>query len=228
MEKVFLMITFTLLSVFLQGQGDSLHVAARNGLLVRTSPKKGSAIIGKLKYNELVKIIEVDNFDTIDYRVAPWFKVAKDTILGYVFGGYLNKYPLPENEISSLRSYLHEIVELYDVEFENVYQNDGKKFDVRNVVIQGSKNHLLINEFGYEWGVFELNLYDWGLHEVINIIELTVWFEENVEYRIFEKSIDINNLDRFRWINGFDDPEGVMVLEKRYPKGIRIIKSSSL
>jgi hypothetical protein len=215
-------------TVSLRGQSNRLYVAARNGLLVRSTPNDSGKIVGQLEFNEEIEITGLSNIDTINYRIATWCRLLYEGKVGYVFGGYLNKYPLPEEEFSSLRVYMSSLLKLNEAEFDYEYKNGGEKFDERNVYVEGSDKHLFINEFGFEWGVMELNLYDWEVYEVINLIELSKWDNENIEYQIFENSIKSNNLDKFEWINSFDDPEGIMVLEKRFPSGVRIIESSSL
>ena len=69
----------------------------------------------------------------------------------------------------------------------------------------------------------ELNLYEWNLNEIINLIALSSWNGKNVEFDLLKESVNPSNLYRFEWLNGFDDPEQKMVLEKRYPRGVRFI-----
>jgi hypothetical protein len=213
-----------------QCQKVEKYVASKNGLTIRKEPFISSRSVGVLKYNDLVEIIDTRNLDTIENRVANWMRIRfNKEDEGFVFGGYLNKKPLPDFEYSSLRIYMNYLIESYDVEYEIERQgNESLKFQNRNIRIQGSVNHLLIHEYGYEWKNIELNLFDWELHEIINLIELATWFDENIEYEVFKQSITGDNFEKFKWINAFDDPEGTMVLEKRYPSGVRIIESSSL
>jgi hypothetical protein len=222
---------FLFVSIVIHAQNLTKYVAAKSGLIIRDKPSADGEIIDVLDFNEKVGIESNLHLDTIQYRVANWHRIRVDSsnVSGYVFGGYLNRKPLPDFEYSSLRIFMNHLIESYEVEYEIKREGEESlKFQNRSIRIQGSVNHLLVHDYGYEWKNVELNLFDWSLYEIINIIEIATWFDEKKEYEIFEESIKDNNLEEFMWINAFDDPEGVMVLESRYPIGVRIIESSSL
>jgi len=228
--KSFKIVVLSLISVACYGQENIKYVSAKNGLNLRDSPDLTGNIIGSVQFNEKLYVKDELQLDTIEFRVAHWVRVITDSanVSGYVFGGYLNHEKLPEKEFSSLRILLWEMIEDLEIEYEvEQLENTNAKFD-KNLNIQGSRKHLLIHKYGHEWGIIELNLYEWELYEVINLIELATWFGEDKEYQEFVKSVNPARLDEFKWINAFDDPEGEMILENRHPKGVRILESSSL
>ncbi len=80
--------------------GDTLKVFAKIGLNLRMKDNPYSKKITKLDFGQEVIIAEKNSkSDTIDSRPGSWVKIkTAENQIGYVFDGYLSKFPIPSNE----------------------------------------------------------------------------------------------------------------------------------
>lgn len=213
---------------FCQKYGDTLFVALKKGITLYDKPAETGKPIHEIQFNDQLIVIDREKLDTIELRVANWLEVKTiNGVTGWAFGGYLNKQSLPIPTYYSLRWFLPKMSELNTVNFKTEYIKKGESEmeDIRTY-ISGNDSSLTISKSIWENGISEIQLFDWELYEMLNIIALSEWEGENVEFNLLKESASTLNLDRFQWVVNFDDPEATMVLEKRYPKGIRIIINS--
>lgn len=177
-------------------------------------------------------VIDKAQLDTIDLRVANWISVETlDKKTGWIFSGYSNHHPLPTKQFSSLRIFIRDLVSSLPESYHTEYYDKGEsELEFLRFVSSGSKVFHQVRIEGWEYGHTEIELYDWDLHEILNIIALSLWDigprnqvnYENVEFAQFRDSTINGEYDKFQWLNEYDDPAENMVLEARYPTGIRI------
>ena len=232
MRSIILPLALLLLTFgILVGQENVQYVAARSGLVIRDVPGTEGEKLGSLAFNTLVRILNDGPVDTIAYRIAPWYLVKADStgIEGYVFGGYLNRQRIREESYYSMINYMFESVETAQLDFDSKNRTGaarGSKLS-RTIRVCGNSEFLLIEETLWEWSKSEIFLYNWELHEVINIVEAAEFYYNRKEYDVFEEFANPTNLNRFSWSIG-EVNIGVTQIEKRYPSGVRILFESSL
>ena len=221
------LITFSTVSLS-QEYGDTLFVAIKKGVTLHTKPFETSSRINQVQFNNQLVVLEKDKLDTIELRVANWLEVKTlNGKTGWAFGGYLNKQSLPSASFYSLRYFMPKLHELITIKFETEYLKKGEsEMDDIRTHIAGNDNSLTITKSIWENGTTEIQLYNWELHEILNIVALSEWEGQNVEFELLKESASPLSFDRFQWIINFDDPEATMVIEKRYPRGTRIIIDS--
>lgn len=80
-------------------KGDILNVLALSGLNLREEPSVGSKSIVKVNCGESVEVLELPSVKfTFEKINGYWLKVKYREKEGYIFDGYLSKYPAPENK----------------------------------------------------------------------------------------------------------------------------------
>jgi hypothetical protein len=214
-------------------QHDIKYVASRNGLVIRDEPSMAGQRIGGLSFNEAVVVKGVYRLDTINYRVAHWVLIEgrENDQRGYVFGGYLNRERIKEDFYYSLQSYLR----ILEKDLEVVFSMSDSTLvttdvtDWHRIHVRKGDDFMHIDESYYEWGSEEWVLYNWQLHEVINIIECAQDYDPMYnEYDLLQRSVLPSDLERFEWRNGYEGIDLLVILEKRYPNGIRIFLEGSL
>lgn len=156
-----------------QNSIDSLWVAAENGLTIRAKPDLRSERLGSLKFNTLVGLVKYDIVDTIDNRIAHWYRLP-DQPGGFVFGGYLNKYPLPDSTYGLLNDYIPIFVKQFG-EFTRRYYSDlpnypGKYYETTEVL--QNKSVLIISRSGYEYSQVEYYIEGVDINEFRNLFNL--------------------------------------------------------
>lgn len=105
---------FNLNILFSQSESNELYVWAKSGLTVRNKPFINGEKTGIVKYGERIKIVEktsflysdevlesyqvngewTSNFNLIGY----WVKIIFEDQEGFIFDGYLSKFPAPKYE----------------------------------------------------------------------------------------------------------------------------------
>jgi uncharacterized protein YgiM (DUF1202 family) len=225
MMKLLIVITLLLSSHNSKGQsiGDTLFVAAKSSLNLRKQPGINSRIVMSLESNYPVQVAEVHQLDTIDHRISNWVKVeTADNDSGFVFGGYLNRRPLPDEKFSSITHLLNFIIDYHSLIVISKFSAipHGHKETYRSVIYQG-KGIYIISAQGYEWGVSDIFLDNYNLNEALNLINGFEWEGVNPEYEELVKSAT-RNLKRFQYIIGHDDPEREVTLEEGLNNRLRI------
>lgn len=207
-----------------QTWGDTLFVGLKSGIELFHSPNEYARSNYHLSFNEKVIVRDLGQLDTINYRIANWIYVeTPESKSGWIFSGFANHKPLPTEEFSSLRSIANHLSEgAPSYTFRDTIKS-ANEMDIKYIYGGGNENYFLISESVWENGRTEIDLYRWELHEIINLIGLATWNEKNVEYDELIRTANPNNLNHFEWVNGFDDPEERMMIEKRYPQGVRIV-----
>ena len=226
MRKLLTVIFFisVIIEAISQSWGDTVYIGLRGGLNLLEEPFENSYIIDSLHFNDKVVIRDQAQLDTINLRVANWINVVTlNNKSGWVFGGYVNHEVLPTKEYSSLRAIANDLLSGQpNFLFKDTVASSEEQ-NIKTIYGEGNEFYFLIIESVWENGISELNLYEWNLNEIINLIALSSWNGKNVEFDLLKESVHPSNLYRFEWLNGFDDPEQKMVLEKRYPRGVRFI-----
>ena len=210
--------------VISQNWGDTVFIALRGGLNLLGAPIENSDIFDTLHFNDIVVIRDQAQLDTINLRIANWINVETlNNKSGWIFGGYVNHAILPTKEFSSLRAIAYTLLSgRPNFSFKDTVDSSEEQ-NITTIFGKGNEHYFLMTETVWENNRSELNLYDWNLNEIINLIALSSWNGRNVEFELLKDCINPKNLYRFEWMNGFDDPEEKMVLEKRYPRGVRLI-----
>ena len=226
MRKLLTVIFFisVIIEAISQSWGDTVYIGLRGGLNLLEEPFENSYIIDSLHFNDKVVIRDQAQLDTINLRVANWINVVTlNNKSVWVFGGYVNHEVLPTKEYSSLRAIANDLLSGQpNFLFKDTVASSEEQ-NIKTIYGEGNEFYFLIIESVWENGISELNLYEWNLNEIINLIALSSWNGKNVEFDLLKESVNPSNLYRFEWLNGFDDPEQKMVLEKRYPRGVRFI-----
>jgi hypothetical protein len=164
---------------------DTLNVLAMNGLNIRLANNGSSGIIGQVKYGGSVIIQDVFDFaykDTIDNRAGNWIKIKYKGIIGFIFDGYLSKFPVPklskdrENTYERLHDYINSnfqrIKEPITI-IEPWFDLDGKDGESFEVSIW--TNNLKMKETGgYEWFEYKLYFEKTRFAEIISLFEIFI------------------------------------------------------
>jgi hypothetical protein len=234
MRLFFVSISFLLVinTSISQTWGDTLYVGLKSGIDLFRSPNESAQVYYHLGFNEKMVERDLAQLDTIDLRIANWIYVETvDNKAGWIFSGYTNHHPLPTKQFSSFRIFIRDWVSSLPESYHTEYYDKGEtEMEFLRIVTSGSKVFHQVDIGGWEYGHTEIELYDWDLHEILNIIALSLWDTgprnqvnyENVEFAMLRDSAKNGEYDKFQWLNGFDDPAEFMVLEARHPKGIRI------
>lgn len=206
-----------------QSIDDTLFVAAKSSVNMREHPDKNSKVLSTLNKNVAVKVCGIYQLDTIDYRIANWIKVqTEDDEIGFIYGGYLNRKPIPQKKFSSITQLLNFIVD-YD-ELNTVYEFNSIPYghkEVYNFRIYQNEEFTIVASFGYEWDQTDIYLENYSLNEILNLINNFEWKDGNPEYEQLLKSVN-SNLKRFQYVIGHDDPEREIILEEGRDKKLRI------
>ena len=234
MQLFFVSISFLLAinTSISQRWGDTLYVGLKSGIDLFRSANDSAQVYYHLSFNEKMVARDKAQLDTIDLRIANWIYVETlDNKAGWTFCGYTNHYPLPSEQFSSLRIFIRDLVSSFPKSYHTEYYENGQtEMDFIRTVTSGSNEFHRVDISGWEWGHEEIELYNWEMHEVLNVVALSLWNTapgyqvnyENVEFAMLRDSAKNGAYDKFQWLNGFDDPAEFMVLEARYPMGIRI------
>ncbi len=104
---IFLLLIITFPFLFSKGSpklfykiNDYLYVWAKNGLFLREKPSINSKILSKVLFSTQIKIDSIDKIDKIDGMKGYWISTKISNIIGYLFDGYLLKYPNTNKFIS--------------------------------------------------------------------------------------------------------------------------------
>jgi hypothetical protein len=208
-----------------QEYGDTLYVAAKNGLIIRDSPTSDASVIGALEYGECVVYNGTGVYDTIDIRIAEWVKVYfPNNKYGFVYGGYLNSIDPPKDSYVSIRNYM----EVFSSKFPSIIREEyledkpGDKYDrITNINI--GNNHAFKFWCEYEYCHYEYIFEKVSINEILNLIELAEFEGLNLEYNLLKAS-RTNDLSIFIYTHALNDPpEDIFVIQKIYPAGVRVV-----
>lgn len=183
--------------------GDTLYVAAKNGLNLRSQPNSNSTIIEKINLNETVIVDSVLMVDTISNRIGNWVQVFRKKTSGYLFDGYLNKFEIKTGKYlfgNYIKNYL---VESYKMSKSIIIYrpcNGGKS--CKRVQLFSSENCILKTEYGWEWWDMEIILKNWNINEVLNILENSDCYMDVCDY---EKAIINRKENEIQWETQTDD-----------------------
>lgn len=204
--------------------GDTIFVGLKSGIDIFHSPDEYAKLNFHLGFNEKMIVRDIAQLDTINFRIANWVYVeTSESKSGWIFSGYTNHNPLPTTEFSSLRSIANHLLKgTPNYSFKDTINSDNE-MDIKYIYGSGNEDHFYFSESVWENGRTEIDLYGWKLYEMLNLIALATWDGTNVEFEELIRNANPNNLTHFEWINSFDDPEERMMIEKRYPKGVRIV-----
>lgn len=141
-------------------KGSSLTILSLKGLNLRAKPNKNSKILETVSFGETVRVIsKTEREYEIDDVKGFWVKVIFDDRIGYMFDGFLSKYPAPISPLKKkLNMGLKEYYQNYLAGMKNVsYTSSESKEDassqerlvlpsvrVEEAAILGS---LLLNNF---------------------------------------------------------------------------------
>jgi len=138
-------------------------------------------------------VISIGRMDTIEMRSANWLSV-KDSKgqYGLVFGGYLSDIPIPSKSIlgslfstSEILSYLKNMYS-YELIYESEQNLGLKNQYIRRIYL--GKDILIESESSYEWYRGSIRIKGLKLYDLIHLIDLCIWFEENPEMENFKKA----------------------------------------
>lgn len=187
--NIFITILFSLLCLQLFGQviesGDTVYVATKSGLVIRSSPGKKSMIKGKLSYNEPIIYSSTGVIDTIDNRISEWVKVGDQ---GYVFGGYLNQYRLPTKDYGVLNEYIPDFANKFQMIHEKKYYLFGVGFskseESKSITLRDGLT--IVSEESYEYSKIDYYFEDISINEFINLFELMKYYygDQNNEMKL--------------------------------------------
>ena len=209
--------------------GDYLFAVTSGNLNIRSAPNENSDIIGIIASGQKIKVAAVDKMDTIQMRIAHWVGISNDGLIGFVFSGYLNREPKPNlteidrfHSISEIMNYLSEKYSpdlIY--KYSRLTNEDMAQYDLS---VYSNSKMSIYNKNGYEWGETEYVLNGWHINELINLIELCRWLNENPEYELLKSSNRSSDLS-FHYITGFSDPARDITIEQG-KNGVRVLSKS--
>ncbi|PHI18019.1 hypothetical protein CEQ90_20135 [Lewinellaceae bacterium SD302] len=212
-----------------QEYGELMYVAAKNGLIIRSSPNTDSQIIGSLNFQDSILYKPIDVIDTLDLRIAYWVELDLDTIKGYIFSGYLNNRVPPSEKYVSLR----DMWKYFKVNYPSLIDttifidNPGDKSD-KTIYLSMGLNHSSRGWHIWEYSYSETIYEDITINDIINLIELTDFNGENIEYQILVESNKMN-FDNLKYTHAINDPPQIEVtISKVYPKGVKLIVHGGL
>lgn len=77
---------------YFRPEGTNAFIIAPRGVYLRTTPSvTGEKMISLLKYSYIKLIAENGPTQRIEHHEAKWYKVQRDTTIGWVWGGYIEK-----------------------------------------------------------------------------------------------------------------------------------------
>lgn len=187
----FLMLRFSCLNGQYLSQGDSSYVASKSGLIIRAEPTLNSEVVGKLSYNDIVIFSPTIFVDTIDNRIGEWVRIDRG-VSGYIFGGYLNKYELPEKYYGVLSDYLPDFAKKFELlkvkKYSVVETGFSKRDEYKEVVLRAGLT--IIDESGYEYGRTDYYFEDMHINEFINLFEIMKFYNGNLDREMKLKYVD--------------------------------------
>ncbi|MCX7998684.1 MAG: SH3 domain-containing protein, partial [Leptospiraceae bacterium] len=117
MKKIFIFSLFFIILVSSPNQkakdifssNHRYYVYPKSGLNLRSQPSIGSKSIGLLSRGAEIKVLEKTNQAfSADGISSNWWKVEVKGKTGYLFAGYVSRYPPPKKACSSIVDYLAE------------------------------------------------------------------------------------------------------------------------
>lgn len=91
---------------------EDFHIMALNGLRMRATPELKGETVLTIPYNAAVKRIDNVDYGNLkieeikDFKIkGNWIKIKYDEQIGYVFDGFLTKFPLPNNDKDGVLDY---------------------------------------------------------------------------------------------------------------------------
>jgi hypothetical protein len=98
---IFIIAVIKSFSIAEELSNDFRVVIAPNGLVLRDSGSTSAKKIELLSLNSVVEVVEENSEEIIINRVkGKWCKVNYNTLIGWVFGGYLSKIPSDKDNIT--------------------------------------------------------------------------------------------------------------------------------
>ncbi len=167
-------VAFLLLgSLHSQSSVDTLWVAAKSGLTMRSETNVTSKKLGSFPFNTLLSVLKTDKIDTINNRIANWYQVKGD-IEGFVFGGYLNTYRLPDSAFLCFNYYIPNFVNQLGKLKKTAYYTLASTPDkeIEHTEIFQNDKLLIIKRIGYEYSSYEYYINNVHINEFINLFEL--------------------------------------------------------
>jgi len=173
--QVLLLCIFSTSIAFCQESGQLAYVATENGLRIRNEPNLTSAIVGTLNFNDSIPYLPTQKLDTIDNRVSNWIKVnlPDSGEIGYVFGGYLNKYKLPEKEYGLFNDYIPHFIKKFELSRHKEYSahlGGAKGFE--QVSISEGERLTIISYTSFEYARTEYYISDISINDFVNLFDL--------------------------------------------------------
>ena len=176
-----------------------LYVASVSGLKVRERPSSKSKQIGFLNYKEVVNAKQVNEIDTIESRISNWYKLNGD-VSGYIFGGYLNKNKLPDNDYNNLNEYVPVMISKLKIinkrTFKQLTKGDVLTLEVTNLIV--GDNYSLIERESYEYHSKEYYIENLNINEFINLYDIFRHNEGNNESAVTSRE-HTPNLKSFKY-----------------------------
>lgn len=147
---------------------DVYYVFTVKDLNLRSQPSLDSDSLALLPRGTVIKVLEkTNNYNSVDGITSNWWKVEANGKTGYLFSGYISRYPPPKESYGSLYSYLTEFYGELNSENPNVVNYKKKETpcdEVENVEACGSEESFQIKTLGIE--VLQKIGYEWGTEEI--------------------------------------------------------------
>lgn len=147
---------------------DKYYVFTTNNLNLRAEPNSNSESLSLLPRGTELKVLEKTNETiTVNGITSNWWEVEANGKTGYLFSGYVSRYPPSKKECHSVIQYLTENFGELNEKNPNVknYKKTEKPCDaIENAEACGSDESFRIEPYGIE--VSEKIGYEWGEEEI--------------------------------------------------------------
>jgi len=190
---------------------DSLFVAAKSGLNLRTEPSLESKVVAKLELNSIIKLDSIFHLDTIANRIGKWVLVKTKENRGFVFDAFLNKAEIPLGKML-FGNYIKEyLVKVYDLNDPVLIERPNYGGKARKMIeLFASENCIIHTETGCEWWDMEIILKDWTLNEVLNILENSDCYMNICDYPL---AFENRNKNYTEWRTRTDEDFNTKIFE---------------
>ena len=180
---------------------DSLIVYAKNGLNFRTTPSLNGDKVGLIPFGSQIQVVDTKQFeirDTFDGFSGNWIEIDYLGLAGFVFDGYLSKFPIPKPSYKTgylgdnLSSY---IAENYEKKIElNTAKpcNDsiGKECDHGQIIGVYGENIVYTVAYGWERVEYNFHFRNTRFSEMINLLFFFT-DDKSPMFETLDKKIDV-------------------------------------
>lgn len=203
MKNLIAFLVLTLSSSFLMAEVEpttsTKYIYAYSGLKLRATPGSEGEILKVIPYGDKVTVIEQsDKKDLIEWMSGHWVKVSHDETEGYIFGGFISDFPIPEYNFEMTQNDLdltYPLLAWAEYHYDETRPSDTLVTDNLDKVTQHLENGITVsrrdNPFDFKVVV---ELPDTKLEDAYNLLK-SMLLTKAERYTFENKSIFIDNLD---------------------------------